>query len=129
MEHIKILKVLVSNEQFKEQESIKIHIRYVKQRQNKVNKDGSQSYTLVCHRDWVKRIHLKKGKSYLGKRKENIKGSCKIQKLGPSRMSVKIKSDGSVQVKYIKSHTHSLSFEESKFCLYQILSSPRFVQC
>lgn len=30
-------------------------------------------------------------------------------------MSVKVKSDGSVQVKYIKSHTHSLSFEESKF--------------
>lgn len=102
-------------EQFKEQESIKIHSRYVKQRKNKVNKDGSQSYTLVCHRDGVKRIHLKKGKSYLGKRKENIKGSCKIQKLCPSRMSVKVKSDGSVQVKYIKSHTHSLSFEESKF--------------
>lgn len=62
-------------EQFKEQESIKIHSRYVKQRKNKVNKDGSQSYTLVCHRDGVKRIHLKKGKSYLGKRKENIKNS------------------------------------------------------
>ncbi|XP_062571709.1 uncharacterized protein LOC134233700 [Saccostrea cucullata] len=102
-------------DQFKEEESIKIHCRYVKQRKNKINKDGSQSFTLVCHRDGVKRVHLKKGKAYSGKRKENIKGSCKIQKLCPSRMSVKIKSDGSVSVKYIKSHTHSIAFEESKF--------------
>lgn len=64
----------------------------------------------------VKRIHLKKGKkSYKRKRKENIKGSCKIQELYPSMLSLKIQSDGSVQVKYFKSDTHSLSLEESKF--------------
>lgn len=64
----------------------------------------------------VKRIHLKKGKkSYKRKRKENIKGSCKIQELYPSKLSLKIQPDGSVQVKYFKSDTHSLSLEESKF--------------
>lgn len=64
----------------------------------------------------VKRIHLKKvKKSYKRKRKENIKGSCKIQELYPSILSLKIQSDGSVQVKYFKSDTHSLSLEESKF--------------
>lgn len=65
----------------------------------------------------VKRIHLKKGKkkSYKRKRKESIKGSCKIQELYPSMLSLKIQPDGSVQVKYFKSDTHSLSLEESKF--------------
>ena len=97
--------------QFKQQESIRVNSRYVKQRQNKSNKDGSLSYTLVCHRDGMKRIHLKGGKNYEGKRKENSNGSCKIQRLCPSKMSVSVKSDGSVSVKYIKSHTHSTAFE------------------
>lgn len=70
----------------------------------------------------VKRIHLKKSKkSYKRKRKENSKGSCKIQELYPSMLSLKIQSDGSVQVKYFKSDTHSLSLEE------KILSNLRFV--
>ena len=30
-------------------------------------------------------------------------------------MSLSVKSDGSVSVEYIKSHTHSTAFEESKF--------------
>ena len=102
-------------EQFKQGENIRVNSKYVKQRQNKLNKDGSLSYTLVFHRNGMKRIHLTSGKNYEGKRKENSKGSCKIQRVCPSRMSVSVKSDGSVSVKYIKSHTHSTDFEESKF--------------
>ena len=100
---------------FKEMESTKTNTRYVKRRQNKINKDGSQSFTIVCHRDGLKRDHLKKGETYRGKRKANIKGSCKIEKLCPSRMSVSVKADGSVKVRYIKSHTHSTGVEESRF--------------
>lgn len=33
----------------------------------------------------------------------------------PARFSVREKEDGKICVKYIKSHTHSLSFENSKF--------------
>ena len=46
--------------------------------------------------------------------KESVK---KIQRghAKSSRMSVSVKSDGSVSVKYIKSHTHSTAFEESKY--------------
>ena len=92
-------------EQFKQQESVRVNIRYVKLRQNKLNKDGSLSYTPVCHIDGMKKIHLKSGKNYEGKRMENSKRSWKIEKLCHSRMSVSVKSDGSVSVKYIISYT------------------------
>lgn len=32
-----------------------------------------------------------------------------------SRLSVFVAADGGVKVKYIKSHTHSLNFEQSKY--------------
>nr|XP_022334767.1 uncharacterized protein LOC111131491 [Crassostrea virginica] len=106
---------LDSFEKFKELESMKTNTRFVKHRQSKMNKNGSQSFTLVCHRDGLKRDHLRKGEKYQGKRKANLKGSCKIEKLCPSRMSVSVKADGSVNVRFIKSHTHSTGFEESRF--------------
>ena len=66
-------------EQFKQQESIRVNSRYVKQRQNKLNKDGSLPYTLVCHRNGMKRIHLKSGKTTKDSAKKIQRGHAKFQ--------------------------------------------------
>jgi hypothetical protein len=43
------------------------------------------------------------------------KGHCQINGLCTAGMSVCQRPDGKVQVRYIKSHSHSLSFEQSKY--------------
>ena len=47
--------------------------------------------------------------------RKNRKSHCQSNGLCPARMSVCERPDGKAQVIYIKSHTHSLSFEQSKY--------------
>lgn len=98
-------------EKFLADESLNKNTRYVLHRPKTLNKDGSQRYTLVCHRDGKRRINDSKDRQ----RRENKKGSCKLDGVCLSRFSVLITREGTVKVKYIKSHTHSTSFEESKY--------------
>ena len=70
--------------------------------------------TPVCHRNGKTTIHMAKGIKPKTARK-NRKGHCQSNSLCPARMSVCETPDGKVQVIYIKSHTHSLSFEQSKY--------------
>ncbi|XP_061184345.1 uncharacterized protein LOC133192343 [Saccostrea echinata] len=97
-------------DKFKEEESLQKNTRFVLHRSIKTNKDGSKNFILICHRDGKKRCIDK-----TGKRRNNKKGSCKIEGLCLSRMSVSVGIDGTVKVKYIKSHSHSLDFGQSKF--------------
>ena len=102
-------------EKFLRRESDSKNTRYVQHRKKTTNKDNSITYTLVCHRSGHNRKHLKKGENYKGRRRENRKGTCKINNLCPSRMSVREKVNGTVSVRYVKSHTHSVEVEESKY--------------
>ncbi|XP_062599776.1 uncharacterized protein LOC134261354 isoform X2 [Saccostrea cucullata] len=100
-----------SFEKFLAEESLKRNTRYILHRPKTLNKDGSQRYTLVCHRDGKKRTCDSKDR----KRREYKKGSCKLDGLCLSRFSVLVAKDGTVKAKYIQSHTHSTNFEESKY--------------
>ncbi|XP_048735607.2 uncharacterized protein LOC125651055 [Ostrea edulis] len=103
---------LDSFEKYLTEESINKNTRYVLHRPKTVNKDGSERYTLVCHRDGKKRIACDTKDR---KRREKKKGSCKLDGLCLSRFSVLVEKDGTVKAKYIQSHTHSTTFEDSKF--------------
>lgn len=103
---------LNSFEKYLAEESMKKNTRYVLHRPKIVNKDGSERYTLVCHRDGKKRIVCDTKER---KRRENKKGSCKLDGLCLSRFSVLVQEDGKIKAKYIQSHSHSTTFEDSKF--------------
>ena len=96
---------------FLAEESLTTNTRYVLHRPKVSNKDGSQRYTLVCSRDGKKRLSDPNNR----KRRENKKGSCKLDGLCLSRFSVLVTREGTIKAKYIKSHTHSTNFEESKY--------------
>ncbi|XP_053388439.1 uncharacterized protein LOC128551562 [Mercenaria mercenaria] len=45
---------------------------------------------------------------------KNRKGSCKINRICPARMLVNERHDGTVKVKYIHTHTHSISLKDTR---------------
>lgn len=99
---------------FKEQEEMNTNTRFVMRNKVQENKKKEKVYSLECHRNGCIRSHKNRGYQMKFSRK-NIKGSCQLNSICPARFSVREKEDGKICVKYIKSHTHSLSFENSKF--------------
>ena len=128
MQHLRVhhdANVTVSNHDFENEESFlsfksseqeKKNCIFVKNRG--VNKKSKSTSTVqyVCHRDGKNRIHLKQGDVYKGSRALNKKGSCKLDRLCPARFYVTYyKNEDRVSVCYIHDHTHSTSFNQSKF--------------
>ncbi|XP_061184435.1 uncharacterized protein LOC133192444 [Saccostrea echinata] len=99
---------------FRNKEEMSSNSRFVRRSRSQVNKKGGKTYSLVCHRNGPVLPHRAKGVQPKTPRKNN-KGHCQINSLCPARMSVSEMGDGKVMVKYVKSHTHSLSFEQTKY--------------
>ncbi|XP_062604065.1 uncharacterized protein LOC134265856, partial [Saccostrea cucullata] len=99
---------------FRSKEEMSSNTRFVRRSRPQVNKKGGKTYSLVCHRNGPVSQHRAKGVQPKTSRK-NKKGHCQINNLCPARMSVCEMKDGKVMVKYVKSHTHSLSFEQTKY--------------
>ena len=97
-----------------EMEEEKSNTKYVQRKEKKTNKQQNNVYQLVCHRSGTAKSHLKKGTELKGKTK-NKKGHCQTGKLCPARMFVTELNNGTVTVKFVKSHTHSVGLQESKF--------------
>ena len=101
---------------FKDLEEKAANCRFVKHRGSETQARSTALTTkYICHRDGTQRIHLKKGETYKGTRAANRKGSCKIGGLCPSRFYVSVNEDNTVNVKYIETHSHSTSFDQTKF--------------
>ena len=100
--------------EFLKREEIVSNTRFVKKSKHQVNKKGEKNYSYVCHRNGKTTNHMTKCIKAKSARKRR-KGHCQINGLCPARMSVCERPNGKVQVRYIKSHSHSLSFEQSKY--------------
>ena len=100
--------------EFLKREEIVTNTRCVKKSKHQVNKKGEKNYSYVCHRNGKTTNHMTKCIKAKSARKRR-KGHCQINGLCPARMSVCERPDGKVQVRYIKSHSHSLSLEQSKY--------------
>ena len=101
--------------EFKKSEEKKTDTLFVKKRAVFTTGKSSFSATFICHRDGFQRVHRKKGESYKGTRAPSKKGSCKINGICPSRLSVyQVKDQSEVSVKYIRTHAHSSSFLQSE---------------
>ena len=99
---------------FRSKEELSSNTRFVRRSRPQVNKKGEKVYSLVCHRNGLVKSHRGKGVEPKTNRKHK-KGHCQTNSLCPARFSVCEHPDGKVSVKYVKSHTHSLSFEQSKY--------------
>ncbi len=88
------------------------HVKFVSTRKHQLNKHSIKTYQLQCFRSGKKKYVPKHKSKTCGPHK---KGSCKIGSVCPARLYVKVLPDGQTNIKYIKSHSHELSFDQTKY--------------
>ena len=109
-----VFKSMKDFEKWKEQEEASNYIYFSKCSGTAEGKNASYSY-FVCQRDGESRKYVKFSEPCREGAHKSRKGVVKLGTLCPARLQVKALSSGGVIVKYIKTHSHAIRFEDTQY--------------
>ena len=109
-----VFKSMKDFEKRKGQEEASNYIYFSKCSGTAEGKNASYSY-YACQRDGESRKHINSSESSRERTLKNRKGFVKIGTLCPARLQVKSLFSGGVIVKYIKTHSHAIRFEDTQY--------------
>ena len=98
--------------QWKDKEELINFVHFSKQSSTHITGKGSLSY-YICQHDGSDRAHRKKGEPDRKTSKRYKNGRVKTGKFCPARMCVSETDGGQVNVKYIRSHSHEVSIQNT----------------
>ena len=109
-----IFKSLKDFEKWKEQEEANHYVFFSKCSGTVGRKHASYSY-YACQKDGNSRVHANMSEPQQNRCRKRRQGQVKLGTLCPARLQVKSLSSGGVIVKYIKTHSHPIKFEDTQY--------------